>query len=60
MRMADNTYKIIGSRISRFGLKKAISNGTAFYWSYLDDIGSAYFIYIDVVNKLISRIWLVL
>ena len=57
--MADGTYRIVGSRISRFGLKKALSQGTAYYWSSLDDIGKAYFMNIDVVNQLISRIWTV-
>ena len=59
MGMADDTYRIIGSRISRPGLKKALSKGTAYYFSYLDDIGRAYFIDIDIVNQLVSKIWTV-
>ena len=31
----------------------------AFYSTYLDYIGSAYFMNIEVVNQLISRIWTV-
>ncbi len=56
MGMADDTYRIIGSRISRSGFKNALSRGTAYYWSSLDDIGRAYFMDIDAVNQLISRI----
>ena len=57
MGMADDTYRIIGSRISRSGLKNALSKGTAYYFPYLDDIGRAYFI--DIVNQLVSKIWTV-
>ncbi|MDY4017098.1 MAG: RHS repeat-associated core domain-containing protein, partial [Bacilli bacterium] len=59
MGMADDTYRIIGSRISRSGLKNALSNGTAHYFPYLDEIGRAYFIDIDIVNQLVSKIWTV-
>lgn len=59
MGMADDTYRIIGSRISRSGLKNALSKGTAYYFPYLDDIGRAYFIDIDIVNQLVSIIWTV-
>ena len=63
MNMADDTYRIIGARISRSTFKSAVSNGTAFYWStanILDDIGRAYFMHSSVVNEIIRRIWIAL
>ena len=60
MGMPEGSYRIVGSRVSRLGLKSAIKNGSAFYWKHLDSIGRAYFIDIDIVNRLVSRIWTVL
>ncbi len=55
--IGDDAYRIVGMRVSRFGLKSALEKGTAYYWSSLDGIGRAFYVEIGVVNQLVSRIW---
>lgn len=59
MGMADDAYRVVGARVSRSAFKTALKNGSAYYWSSLDDIGRAYFMDISVVNQIVSRIWTV-
>ena len=59
MGMADDVYRVVGARVSRSTFKTSLKNGSAYYWSSLDDIGRAYFMDISVVNQIVSRIWIV-
>ncbi len=53
----SGNYKIIGTRVSRFGLNKATKIGGASRWTHLDGIGNAFYIEKEVIESLVFRIW---
>ena len=53
-------FHIIGTRVLTKPLQDAVRSGSAYFWDTLDTIGPAYYIEIDVIDKIAKNIWLII